>query len=219
PLAARDSARHRYGPVRHRDELRDRCEDRGRAHGGDRCAGRVLRRADERAAPAPRPSPRRGRPFDRGAELQRELLHPGDDRALLAALEPGLFDLLRDHHLRALRLRHHGDGAGLVPLQPQDPPRRRRAAPRLRPRGGSAPEIATSKTGTDHVCFSWHATTPAAWPLRGFSSEDTGPARREKKRGLSLIPLFFLIYSELIVLRAKTRSAQAFALSGRLRSR
>jgi hypothetical protein len=49
----------------------------------DRRAGGLLRGADECAAAAPRPRADGRRPLDRGAELQREPVDPGDDRALL----------------------------------------------------------------------------------------------------------------------------------------
>ena len=55
--------------------------DRVRHPRADRRPGRLLRRADERAAAASRPRAAVGGPLDRRAELQREPQHPRDARA------------------------------------------------------------------------------------------------------------------------------------------
>ncbi len=70
----------------------------------------LFRRADERAAAAPRPRADGCRPLDRRAELQREHRHPGHGRPLLADVARGNQRLHGHRALRLLRLRH--DGAG-----------------------------------------------------------------------------------------------------------
>src|SRR5262249_3082934 len=71
-----------------------------------RRAGRLLRRADERAAAAPRLLPAQRRPLDRGAELQREPERAGDARPLFGARRrraaaAGAAVVLRPRHCRA----------------------------------------------------------------------------------------------------------------------
>ena len=72
------------GRGRDGDDLRQLRPAGGRPDDRDRRLRRILRRADERAAAAPRPRADGRRPLDRGAELQREHRHPRDGRALRA---------------------------------------------------------------------------------------------------------------------------------------
>ena len=90
----------------------------------DRRARRVLRRADERAAAAPRPHPDGRRALDRGAELQREPLDPGHAGALRQHDQGRPLDL---HDHRVLRpLRERLDGARAPPAPATTSARRTR---------------------------------------------------------------------------------------------
>ncbi len=116
---------------------------------------RLLRRADERAAPAPRPRADGRRAFDRGAELQREHRHPGHGRALRAAGPAGRPGQRRSRAVRAVRCRHHDDGADAPSRQPGAirfaAPHRNREGARARQAGGQARAVVIRVRGAGTV--------------------------------------------------------------------
>ena len=71
----------RHGPHRHGDDLRELDAGRDGADGGGGRLRRILRRADERPAAAPRSRADGRRSLDRGPEFQREHRDSGDGRA------------------------------------------------------------------------------------------------------------------------------------------
>jgi MFS family permease len=81
-----------------------------------------FRRAHERAPAAPRTHPDGGRTFDRRAEFQRELEHPGDARCLCAPHLAQSFHLHGDRAVRGARRHHHGAGTPAASEQPAQRP-------------------------------------------------------------------------------------------------
>ena len=113
----RDADGHRHGPAGDPDEFHhQRLGGRPVPDPAGR-PGWFPRRADERAAAAPRPQPDGGGPLDRRAELQRAGLHPGPGRLLQPVGGHGPVRVRRDHRLRRGGGRLHVDHPALAQEQ------------------------------------------------------------------------------------------------------
>jgi hypothetical protein len=88
------------------------------ANGAGRRAGRLLRRADECTAAAPRPCAAVGRALDCRAELQREPQYPDHARRLCRFHRRRLGNRNHHHRLRAVRQRDDGAGHAAPLAQP-----------------------------------------------------------------------------------------------------
>ena len=89
-----------------------------RAADHHRRAGRILRRADERAASASRPCAAVGRAFDRGAEFQRTAEYPADGRGVFGDAVVPLLDQYHHRAVRRVRCRDDDPDHVLEPPQP-----------------------------------------------------------------------------------------------------
>ncbi|RKP54881.1 bifunctional hydroxymethylpyrimidine kinase/phosphomethylpyrimidine kinase [Pararobbsia silviterrae] len=129
----------------------------------------LLCRADERAAPAPRPSAAVGRTLDRGPELQRESVDPRDALPLYAARAA---QCLRDDRHRAVQsVRDDHDGTDHAAASPQPAPRRRIVAARRRIPLIVARETAcVSRAPSAATRLTTHAVIPNVLTIAGSDS-------------------------------------------------
>src|SRR6185369_17391439 len=139
---------------------------------------RLSRRADERAAAAPRRQPDGSRPLDRGAELQRAGVHPRPRCVLYRhdAIRPVGVHL--DRGIRRARRGDHVADPRLAQPQRRPPSRRTRApardrAPRQALSGAAAP--GARRRAAAALVFNAFVWGTSWWPLRRLQDAGVHP--------------------------------------------